>query len=164
MKRRKPPPTSHLPKGRLKGSKNAKTKAREKARRIEAALAEYGKQAPPIDYKATFDSLEMMEGVMRHFYIRAMIEQRQGDEADWNKVDNLLLKVLSAAEKVAKYRHAQIAAIRLSGDLNKQDNVSVDDLLASIRADWAVIGPLIEMEPTGVENRLPGTGGVTGNG
>jgi hypothetical protein len=41
-----------------------------------------------------------------------------GDEADWNSVDALMLKVLAAAEKVARYRHAQLSAMRLSGDLN----------------------------------------------
>jgi hypothetical protein len=94
------------------------------------------------------DSLEMMEGVMRHFYFRALSEQRMGDDADWNSVDALMLKVLAAAEKVAKYRHAQLAAMRLSGDLNaRPENVNLEELLASIRADWAVLGPLIEMEP-----------------
>ena len=49
---------------------------------------------------------------------------------------------------VARYRHAQRSAVRLSGDLNaRPENVNLDELLASIRADWAVIGPLIEMDP-----------------
>jgi hypothetical protein len=59
-----------------------------------------------------------------------------------------MLKVLAAAEKVARYRHAQLSAMRLSGDLNaRPENVNLDELLASIRADWAVIGPLIDMDP-----------------
>jgi hypothetical protein len=73
---------------------------------------------PPIDFKASLDSLEIMEGVMRHFYLRALIEQRMGDDADWNSVDALMLRTLAAAEKVARYRHAQLSAMRLSGDLN----------------------------------------------
>ena len=89
-----------------------------------------------------------MEGVMRHFYLRAMTEQRMGDDADWNSVDALMLKVLAAAEKVARYRHAQLSAVRLSGDLNaRPENVNLDELLESIRAEWAVLGPLIEMGP-----------------
>jgi hypothetical protein len=51
-------------------------------------------------------------------YLRALIEQRMGDEADWNNVDTLMLRTLAAAEKVARYRHAQLSAMRLSGDLN----------------------------------------------
>ena len=49
-----------------------------KARNAAAALSEYAKNAPPIDFKASFGSLEIMEGVMRHFYLRALIVQRMG--------------------------------------------------------------------------------------
>jgi hypothetical protein len=89
----------------------------------------------------------MMEGVMRHFYLRAMTEQRMGDDADWNSVDALMLKVLAAAEKVARYRHAQLSAVRLASDLNaKPENVNLDELLASIKEEWATLGPLIGLE------------------
>jgi hypothetical protein len=63
---------------------------RKNAKKVAAALSEYARNAPPIGFKASFDSLEMMEGVMRHFCLRALIEQRQGREADWNKVDALM--------------------------------------------------------------------------
>jgi hypothetical protein len=106
-----------------------------------------------------------MEGVMRHFYLRAMTEQRMGDDADWNSVDALMLRTLAAAEKVAKYRHAQIAAVRLSGDINmKPENVNLDELLASIRADWAVLGPLIEMGPGMAPQGSRTEGGLTVGG
>jgi len=122
---------------------------RQKAKKIATLRAEIWKNAPPIDFTAPLDSLEIMEGVMRHFYLRAMTEQRMGDDADWNSVDALMLRTLAAAEKVAKYRHAQLAAMRFSGDLNaRPENVNLDELLASIRADWAVLGPLIDMDPT----------------
>src|SRR4029077_2544556 len=52
------------------------------------------------------------------FFLRALTAQRVGDEAGWDNVDALMLKVLAAAEKVARYRHAQLSAMRLSGDLN----------------------------------------------
>jgi hypothetical protein len=98
--------------------------------------------------KAPLDSLEIMEGVMRHFYLRALIEQRMGDEADWNSVDALMLRTLAAAEKVARYRHAQLSAMRLSGDLNtRPENVNLDELLESIRQEWVKLGPLIDMGP-----------------
>ena len=148
--------------GRKTGSKNRKTVEREKAKKIAALRAEIWKNAPPIDFKAPLDSLEVMEGVMRHFYLRAMTEQRMGDDADWNSVDALMLKVLAAAEKVARYRHAQLSAMRLSGDLNaRPENVNLDDLLASIRADWAVIGPLIDMGPAPVPQGSSTEGGLT---
>jgi hypothetical protein len=31
--------------------------------------------APPIDFAGSFDSLDIMEKVMRHFYLRALIEE-----------------------------------------------------------------------------------------
>ena len=109
------------------------SRAREKARKVAAALSEYAKNAPPIDFKASFDSLEIMEGVMRHFYLRALIEQRMGPQADWSVVDALMLKTLAAAEKVARYRHAQLSAVRLAGDISgKMDDVTLDELLVTI--------------------------------
>lgn len=59
-----------------------------------------------------------MEGVTRHFYLRALIEERMGSQIDWNAVDSLMLKALAAAEKVARYRHVQLSAIRLACDIN----------------------------------------------
>jgi hypothetical protein len=70
-----------------------------------------------IDFKASFDSLEIMEGVTRHFFLRALIEESMGSQTDWNAVDSLMLKALAAAEKVARYRHAQLSAIKLAGDI-----------------------------------------------
>jgi hypothetical protein len=88
-----------------------------------------------------------MEGVMRHFYFRAMIERSVGDEANWDKVDALMLKTLAAAEKVARYKHAQLSAVRLAGDISgKMDDVSLDELLVTIKQEWAKLGPLIDLE------------------
>ena len=148
--------------GRKTGSKNRKTAEREKAKKIAALRAEISKNAPPIDFKAPLDSLEIMEGVMRHFYFRAMIEQRMGPQADWSVVDALMLKTLAAAEKVARYRHAQLSAVRLAGDISgKMDDVTLDELLVTIKQEWAKLSPLIDLdaveepEPQGVKNRLP---------
>jgi hypothetical protein len=52
-----------------------------------------------------------MEGVMRHFYLRALIEQRAGPQADWSVVDALMLKTLAAAE---------LSAVRIAGDINRR--------------------------------------------
>ena len=40
---------------------------RERVKKIAAARAELAKNAPPIDFAASFDSLDIMEQVMRHF-------------------------------------------------------------------------------------------------
>ena len=148
--------------GRKTGSKNRKTVEREKAKKIAALRAEISKNAPPIDFKAPLDSLEIMEGVMRHFYQRALIEQRMGPQADWSVVDALMLKTLAAAERVARYRHAQLSAVRLAGDISgKMDDVSLDELLVTIKQEWAKLGPLIGLDPNqllllqGADNRSP---------
>jgi hypothetical protein len=59
----------------------------------------------------------------------------------------LMQKALAAAEKVARYRHAQLAAVRLAGDISgKMDDVSLDELLVTVRQEWAKLGPLIDLE------------------
>jgi hypothetical protein len=146
-------------------AQNKITVEREKAKKIAALRAEIWKNAPPIDFKARLDSLEIMEGVMRHFYLRALIEQRMGDDADWNRVDALMLRTLSAAEKVARYRHSQLSAVRLAGDINAKnyDDVTLDELLVTIKSEMVKLGPLIGLDPNqllllqGAENRPPAT-------
>jgi hypothetical protein len=102
-----------------------------------------------------------MEGVMRHFYFRAMIERSVGDGANWDKVDALMLRTLAAAEKVARYKHAQLSSVRLAGDISgNMDNVTLDELLITIKQEWAKLAPLIDLdaveepEPQWVKNRL----------
>jgi hypothetical protein len=105
-----------------------------------------------IDFKASFDSQEIMEGVTRHFYLRALIEERMGSQIDWNAVDSLMLKALAAAEKVARYRHVQLSAIRLAGDINAKvaDGASLDELLVKIKGNLEklkpILGPIIDLE------------------
>ena len=68
----------------------------------------------------------------------------------------------AAAEKVARYRHAQLSAVRLAGDISgKMDDVSLDELLVTIKQEWAKLSPLIDLdaveepEPQATANRLP---------
>ena len=137
-----------MPPGRPKGAKNHKTLEREKAKKIATARAELATNAEPIDLAASLDSLWIMEQVMAHFFRRAMVEQRLGAQADWNAVDSLMQKALAAAEKVARYRHAQLSAVRLAGDISgKMDDVSLDELLVTIKQEWAKLGPLIGLDP-----------------
>ena len=108
-----------------------------------------------IDFKASFDSLEIMEGVTRHFFLRALIDESMGSQTDWNAVNSLMLKALAAASKVARYRHAQLSAIKLAGDINAKvtDGASLDDLLVKIKGELQklkpILGPTIELEVAG---------------
>ena len=138
-----------MPAGRPKGAKSRKTLERERLKKIAAARAELAKNAPPIDFAASFDSLDIMEWVMRHFYLRARIEERMGAQADWNAVDSLMQKALAAAEKVARYRHAQLSAVRLAGDINAKnyDDVTLDELLVTLKSELVKLGPLIGLDP-----------------
>jgi hypothetical protein len=72
--------------GRIKGSKNRKTLERERAKKLASVRAELAKNAPPIDYAAAYDSLDIMEKVMRRFYL--LIEEKMGVEADWKAADS----------------------------------------------------------------------------
>ena len=52
--------------------------------------------------------------------------------------------------------------MRLAGDISgKMDDVSLDELLVTIKQEWAKLAPLIDLdaveepEPQGVKNRLP---------
>jgi hypothetical protein len=132
---------------RAKGSKNRRTLQREVANQIAAARAELVKNAPPLDFSMPLDSLDVMEQAVRHFYFRAKIEERLGDGADWRRVDQAFLQAVHVAEKVARYRHAQRSAVRLSGDLNaRPENVNLEELLETIKAEWTKLGPLIGLE------------------
>jgi hypothetical protein len=52
--------------------------------------------------------------------------------------------------------------MRLSGDLNaRPENVNLEELLASIRAEWAILGPLIDMGPAPVPQGSSTEGGLT---
>jgi hypothetical protein len=59
-----------------------------------------------------------------------------------------LLKALAAAEKVARYRHAQLSAVRVAGDINATvaDNASLDEPLVKIKDELRKLGPLIDLE------------------
>jgi hypothetical protein len=137
-----------MPAGRPKGAKSRKTLERERAARIAAARAELAKNSPPIDYAASFDSLDVMEKIMRHFYLRALIEERMGSQTDWKAVDSLMVQALHAAEKVARYRHAQLSAVKIAGDINAKvtDSASLDDLICKIQDELRKLGPLIDLE------------------
>ena len=100
---------------------------------------------------------------MRHFFFRAKIEERLGDQADSRRADEAFMRAVHVAEKVARYRHAQLAASKLAGDINarKYDNATLNELIAQIKIDLVKLGPLLDLdsirEAQGVENRLPAT-------
>ena len=147
-----------MPRGRPKGAKNRKTSARERAEKIAIARAELAKHAPPIDFAATYDSLDVLEKIVRHFYLRGLIEQSVGPEADWKAVDAAFVQAAAVAKDVARYRHAALSAVKLAGDLNAtvMDNLSLDELLIKIKEELRKLGPLIDLEAIReprVENR-----------
>ena len=58
------------------------------------------------------------------------------------------VQAAAIAEKVGKYRHAQLSAVRLAGDINAKvtDNASLDELLVKIKEELRKLGPLIDLE------------------
>ena len=117
------------------------------SQKLASVRAELAKNAPPIDYAASYDSLDIMEKVMRRFYLRGLIEEKMGIETDWKAADAAFVQATAIAEKVAKYRHAQLSAVRLAGDINAvTDDASLDELLGKIREELRKLGPLIDLE------------------
>jgi hypothetical protein len=133
---------------RAKGSKNHRTLEREMAKRAAAAHAELAKSAPPLDFSMPLDSLDVMEQAMRHFYFQAKIGERLGDGADLRRVDDAYMQAVRVAEKVVRYRHTQLSAIKLAGDVNATivDNMSLDELLVKIKDELRKLGPLIDLK------------------
>ena len=80
--------------------------------------------------------------------LRALIEERIGSQTDWNAVDSLMLKALGAAEKVARYRHAQLSAVKIAGELKSgpADGATLDELLERIKGELTKLGPILELE------------------
>ncbi|HWX30378.1 MAG TPA: hypothetical protein VNZ53_23430 [Steroidobacteraceae bacterium] len=58
------------------------------------------------------------------------------------------MQAVRAAEKVARYRHAQLSAIKLAGDINAKvtDKASLDGLLVKIKAELTKLGPILDLE------------------
>jgi hypothetical protein len=103
-----------------RGTKNRQTVEEETAKKIAAARAELVKNAPPLDFSMPLDTLDMMVHAIRHFYFRAKIAERLGDRVDRRRANAAFMQAVRAAEKVARYRHAQLSAIKLAGDINAQ--------------------------------------------
>ena len=111
------------------------------------------------DVKILLDSLGVMEGAMRYFYVKAMVEKSAGEHADWKAVDNAMLQAASIARHVASYRHAKLSAIRLAGEIKHghADGATLDELLDRIKGELTNFGPILELEvvrePEEVEKR-----------
>jgi hypothetical protein len=64
-------------------------------------------------------------------------------------VDAAFVQAAAIARDVAKYRHAQLSAVRLAGDINTKtvlDGASLDELLVKIKDQLRKLGPLIDLE------------------
>jgi hypothetical protein len=64
---------------------------------------------------------------------------------------------------VAKYRHAQLSAVQLAGDINATvtDDASLDELLVKIKDELRKLGPLIDLEAIREPQGSRTEGGVT---
>jgi hypothetical protein len=105
-----------------------------------------------IDFKASFDSLEIMEGVTRHFFLRALIDESMGSQTDWNAVDSLMqgsggggegcpLSSRATVRDQARRRHKrQGDGWRLPRRSTGQDQGGVGEAQADPRADYRIGG------------------------
>jgi hypothetical protein len=132
---------------RARDSKNRQTVERETAKKIAAARAELVKNAPPLDFSMPLDSLGMIEHVIRRFYFRAKIAERLGDRVERRRANAAFMQAVRAAEKVARYRQAQLSAIKLAGDINAKvtDSASLDELIAKLKGELHKLAPIIDL-------------------
>jgi hypothetical protein len=58
------------------------------------------------------------------------------------------MQAVCAAEKVARYRHAQLSAIKLAGDINAKvtDSASLDKLIAKLKGELNKLAPNIDLD------------------
>jgi hypothetical protein len=139
---------------------------RERAKKIAAARAELAKNVPPIDFTGALDSLDVMEKVMRRFYLRGLIEESMGVETDWKVADAAFVQAVAIAEKVAKYRHAQLSAVRLAGEvkMGPADGATLDELLERIKGELTKLGPILDIEIVRESEGSRTEGGLTVTG
>ena len=163
--------------GRPKGSKNKKTIFREQAlvhrRAVAAKRASLIRNEPlqeVVAHTSDLDSLLVLEETMRHFYLKARIEELLGKDADWKAVDTAMVEAGRWAREVALYRHARLSAVKLAGDPNEPlipDNMTLEQLRADIVSEVARLGHVLELDavrsPQGIENRTS-TGPTNGEG
>lgn len=119
------------------GARSRATKERKAKEKVSLARIGLAKQETA-DFKAQLDSLAILEEVMRHFYFKAKLEQTAGEFTNWKAVDQAMEAAGKWAEKVANFRHARLAAIKLAGDPNAPlipDGMTVDELRANILAE-----------------------------
>jgi hypothetical protein len=85
-----------------------------------------------------------MEEVMRHFYLKALVEKSLGDKTDWKAVDIAMLQAGHAAEKVAAFRHPKLSSVRLAGELNMKstDGATLEELIGRIKTELTKLGPI----------------------
>ena len=89
----------------------------------------------------------MMVHVIRHFYFRPKIAERLGDRVDRRRANAAFMQAVRAAEEVARYRHAQLSAIKLAGDINAKvtDSASLDELIAKLKGELHKLAPIIDL-------------------
>jgi hypothetical protein len=63
--------------------------------------------------------------------------------ANWEKHGEAAITQLRLTDPMRYF----LSAVRLAGDISgKMDDVSLDELLVTIRQEWAKLGPLIDLE------------------
>ena len=83
------------------------------ALRVRRLLAGAAKRAAILgtdlpDVKMSLDSLAGLEEAMRHFYIKAKVEQSLGPNADWRGGRRSNAPGRGAGEEIAPYKHCRL--------------------------------------------------------
>jgi hypothetical protein len=86
-----------------------------------------------------------VELIPRRNCSEAKIAERLGDRVDRRRANAAFMQAVRAAEEVARYRQAQLSAIKLAGDINAKvtDSASLDELITKLKGEVEKLKPIL---------------------
>ena len=88
--------------------------------------------------------MKPMEHAIRHSHFKAKIAEWLGIASSGGGPKRPSCRPC-AAEKVVRYRHAQLSAIKLAGDTNA-NNPTLDELVVRVNAELTKLAPLLDLD------------------
>jgi hypothetical protein len=76
------------------------------------------------------------------------VSDRVHHHVEGRRANAVFMQAVRATEKVARYRHAQLSAIKLAGDINAKvtDSASLDELIAKLKGELHKLAPNIDLD------------------
>jgi hypothetical protein len=124
---------------------------------IDEARTKVAATKPALDTRISVDSLSVVEERMRDCYFRARALEARGTNVDWGALDEAWEQAGKWAEKVANFRHAKIAAVKVAGDPNEKilSEQTVDQLKQALMADLKKLADVIDFTELAGRSKRP---------